>query len=87
MKEDKASLPGIHAAHMKCLDNTTKAAEVISRLALIPLLTGYAPKQWKKGLDSMIPKKEDEWRPAKLRLILLLDARFNYNKNLYGRQL
>jgi len=45
MKEDKASLPGIHTTHMKCLDSATKAAEVISRLALIPLLTGYAPKQ------------------------------------------
>ena len=85
MQEDKASLPGIHSAHMKCLDSTTAAAEVISRLALVPLLTGYAPTQWKKGLDSMIPKKEGEWRPGKLRLILLLDARFNHNNKLIGK--
>ena len=85
MKEDKASLPGIHTAHMKYLDSATKAAEVISRLALIPLLTGYAPKQWKKGLDSMISKKEGERRPAKLRLILLLDAGFNHNNKLIGK--
>jgi len=84
-KEDKASLPGIHAAHMKCLDSATAAAEVISHLALIPLLTGYAPKQWRKGLDSMIPKKEGEWRPAKLRLILLLNDRFNHNNKLIGK--
>ena len=85
MKEDKASLPGIHATHMKCLDSANKAAEVISRLALIPLLTGYAPKQWKKGLDSMIPKKEGEWRPTKLRLILLLNAPFKHNNKLIGK--
>jgi len=83
MREDKALLPGIHAAHMKCLDSTTAAAEVISCLAMIPLLTGYAPKQWRKGLDLMLPKKKGEWRgPAKLQLILLLNARFNQNNKM-----
>ena len=85
MSEEKASLPGIHAAHLKCLNSSTQAAEVISRLALVPLLTGYAPKQWKKRIDSMIPKIEGEWRPGKLRLILLMDARFNHNNKLIGR--
>jgi len=86
MKEEKGSLPGIHSAHLKCLDHTSKAAEVISRLALVPILTGYAPTQWKKGIDSMIPKKEGEWRPEKLRLILLMDARFNHNNKLIGKK-
>jgi len=57
MQEDKASLPGMHSAHMKCLDSTTAAAEVISRLALVPLLTGYAQTQWNLGLDSMTEKR------------------------------
>ena len=86
MSEDKSSLPGIQAAHIKSVDPLSKAADVISKMALIPLLTGYAPKNWKRGIDSMIPKKKDEWRPSKLRLILLMDARFNHNNKLIGKK-
>ena len=56
-------------------------------MALIPLLTGYAPKKWKKGTDSMIPKRANEWRPSKLRLILLMEARFNHNNKLIGKKI
>ena len=87
MSEDKSSLPGIQAAHIKSVDPLSKAADVISKMALIPLLTGYAPKNWKRGIDSMIPKKKDEWRPSKLRLILLMDARFNHNNKLIGKKM
>ena len=38
MTEDKSCLPGIHTAHIKCLEPESKAAEVMSRLALIPLM-------------------------------------------------
>ena len=57
MSEDKSALPGIQAAHLKSIDPTSRAADIISWMALIPLMTGYAPKQWQKGIDSMIPKK------------------------------
>ena len=50
MSEEKASLPGIHPAHLKCLDSSTEAAEVISRLALVPLLTGMHTNNEKKEL-------------------------------------
>ena len=84
MEETKSSIPGVHTTHMKCLDPHTKAAE---KLALIPLITGYAPKSWKKGIDSIIPKKTiGECRPEKLRLILLFDARFNHNNKLIGKK-
>ena len=79
MSEDKSALPGVQAAHLKSIDPKSDAADVISWMALIPLLTCYAPKQWMKCIDSMIPKKKDEWRPGKLRLILLMEARFNQN--------
>ena len=87
MTETKSSMPGIHAAHIKSIDPKTEAAEVVSWMALIPLITGYAPKKWKKGIDSMIPKKKDEWRPEKLRLILLMDARFNHNNKFIGKKM
>ena len=57
MSEDKSSLPGIQAAHIKSIDRESPAADVIAKMALIPLLSGYAPNAWKRGTDSMIPKK------------------------------
>ena len=87
MSEDKSSLPGIQAAHLKSIDPTTKAADIISWMALIPLITGYVPKTWKRGVDSMIPKKKNEWRAGKLRLILLMEARFNHNNKIIGRKM
>ena len=88
MPETKSCLPGIHTVHIKCIDHTTPSANVISKLALIPLVTGYAPLRWKQGIDSMIPKKvKGEHRPEKLRLILLMDARFNHNNKLIGKKM
>ena len=87
MKEDKTTLPGIQVAHIKCLEPHSMAADVMSKLALIPLMTGYSPVTWRQGIDSMIPKKTADLRPAKLRLILLMDARFNHNNKLIGKKM
>ena len=88
MPETKSCLPGIHTVHLKCIDPKSKSADVMSKLALIPLITGYTPKSWKTGIDSMIPKKvEGEHRPEKLRLILLMCARFNHNNKLIGKKM
>ena len=54
MPETKSCLLGIHMVHIKCIDHTTLSANVISKLELIPLVTGYAPLRWKQGIDSMI---------------------------------
>ena len=87
MSEDKAALPGIQTSHVKSVDPTSEAADILSCIALIPLLTGYVPNQWRRGIDSMIPKKKNEWRPEKLRLILLMDARFNQNNKLISKRI
>lgn len=87
MKEEKMTLPGIQVAHIKCIDRSSKAAEVLSKLALIPLITGYSPDTWRIGIDSMIPKKTADLRPERLRLILLMDSRFNHNNKLIGKKM
>ena len=56
MKEDKGSAPGIHFGHMECIDPDSKVAEIVSLMALFPLITGYAPDQWRVWINSMIPK-------------------------------
>ena len=88
MSEEKSSYPGIATAHMKCIHPDSLAARVASALALIPFITGYCPKYWKVGIDSMIPKKDmTEFRPEKLRLILLMDVRFNHANKLVGKKI
>merc|ERR1739841_87943 len=47
--------------------------------------TGYTPKRWTTSVDSMLPKKEGEWRPHKLRLTSLLMPDFNHNNKILGR--
>jgi hypothetical protein len=55
--ENKTTIPGIQVAHIKSLVAESPTADVVSKLALIPLLVGYSPKRWRIGIDSMIPKK------------------------------
>jgi hypothetical protein len=86
MTEDKTTLPGIQVAHLKSIEPLSRSADVLSKLALIPLIVGYSPITWRTGIDSMIPKKVADLRPEKLRLILLMDARFNHNNKLIGKK-
>jgi hypothetical protein len=87
MSEDKMTLPGIQVAHIKCIHPDSESADVISLLALLPFMAGYSPKTWRTGIDSMIPKKQVDLRPDKLRLILLLAARFNHGNKLIGKKM
>lgn len=83
------TLLGIQVAHIKCLDSTSVAAKVISKLALIPFMAvGYSPQTRKVDIDSMIlPKETADLRPEKLWLIMLTDARFNHNNKLIGKKM
>jgi hypothetical protein len=87
ISEEKTTLPGIQVAHIKCISPESKAADVISRLALIPFMVGYSPKTWRTGIDSMIPKKTADLQPEKLRLILLMDACFHNGNKLIGKKM
>ena len=86
MKQNTGCLPGWTFAHMKSIAHDSLTGEVISLLSLIPLQIGYAPEEWKTGLNSMIPKKLHELLPSKLRLILLMDCRFNHNNKYIGKK-
>lgn len=87
MDENKVTTPGIQVAHIKCLDSMLFTARIVSQLALIPSISGYSPESWKTGIDLMIPKKSADIRPEKLRLILLMDVRFNHNNKLIGKKM
>ena len=87
MKEHTTSAPGPSFSHYKAATAGSSASIIHSYLALVPLLLGFAPTRWCKAVASMIPKKKDNLRPAKLRLIMLMHALLNHNNKWVGREM
>ena len=87
MKEETTSAPGPSFSHYKATDKDSIAAAVHASLAIAPLLLGFAPSAWCKAVAAMIPKKQEDLRPAKLRLITLMHALFNHNNKWVGREM
>ena len=88
MKERTSSHPGIHFGHMKAMDkNSPLAAKVHAILADIPIQTGYSPQAWQRCTNTMLKKKSHDIRPSKLRLVTLMDAVFNHNNKVIGKQI
>ena len=48
---------------------------------------GYAPEQWSQGVNQMIPKKKTTINVRELRIIAVLEARFNSSNKRLGREL
>jgi hypothetical protein len=59
-------------------------ADFEAAMASIPKKTGYAYKQWRHGINAMIPKKVDSIRADKLRTIVLFVSDFNYTDKAIG---
>ena len=88
IKEAKSSHPGLHFGHFKAMDKESCIAnKVHAILADVPMQTGYSPEQWQKCTNAMLKKKANDMRPGKLRLITLMDAVFNHNNKLIGKQM
>ena len=86
-REHTACAPGpMHYGTFKAMRWSRNAAKLHTIMANIPILTGYTPKRWTQCVDSMLPKKKDEWRPSKLRLTALLMPDFNHNNKILGRK-
>ena len=47
--------------------------------------TGFAYRRWKKGINVQLLKRKRDYRAEKLRTILLLEADFNINNKVIGR--
>lgn len=80
LKENTSSLPHpCHYGTMKMMKWCQMAAKFHTIMANIPIATGYSPTSWRNNVEAMLQKKEDEWRPEKLRRISLLHPSFNMN--------
>lgn len=87
MKEKtSAGISGLHFSHMKACAMDPFLAEFEASLANIPYYTGFSPPQWEKGVSVMIHKKENVDLVGKLRTVTLLEADFNFNNKVLGKE-
>ena len=87
VREHTSCAPGaLHYGTFKAMHACRPVAELHTIMARIPIRTGYVPRRWTQSVDSMLPKKPNEWRPSKLRLTSLLQADFNHNNKILGRK-
>jgi hypothetical protein len=76
----------VHFGHFKagCTDDTIANFE--ATMANIPLLSGYSPRRWRKVVDCMLLKREDDYNVEKLRTIVLFDPEANQDFKFLGRR-
>jgi hypothetical protein len=87
MKETtSAGKSGMHFGHMKACTQSDQVADFEATMTHIPYVTGYSPLRWKSGVDVMILKKAQQFRVDKLRTIVLLEADFNFNNKILGKE-
>ena len=65
----------------------TRLATIDAILRNIAYSMGYVYNRWCSGIDVQILKRSKDYRIAKLRTILLLEADFNMNNKQLGRDI
>jgi hypothetical protein len=80
-------LSQIHFGHFKASCREEQLVELDRWMAEVSLCSGYALNRWKKGIDVMIPKKNNSLRAEQLRTIVLMEADFNFLNKLAGKRI
>ena len=50
-------------------------------------MTGYSPKWWQFGINSLLTKEHGNFRIDWLRIILLYEADYNFNNKMLGKMM
>ncbi len=82
-----AGISGLTFAMYKAHIKRRHLAELDAAQRNLTYTTGYAYKRWKKGVDVQLLKRKQDYRAEKLRTILLLEADFNMNNKVMGRDM
>ena len=78
---------GTHFGHWKAGYCDDEIAAVHTGLANIPFTTGYSPKRWQFGVNSLLTKEPGNYNINRLRTILLYEADYNFNNKILGRRM
>ena len=74
---------GTHFGHWKVGYQDDEIAAVHTGLVNIPFMTGYSPKRWQFGVNSLLTKERGNYRIHRLRTILLYEADYNFNNRYW----
>ena len=78
---------GTHFGHWKVGHTDDEIAGIHTGFANIPFLTGYSPKRWQFGINSLLTKEHGNFRIDRLRTILLYEADYNFNNKILGKRM
>jgi len=79
------SMLQVHFGHYMVGTFNPNIAIMNATMVDIPLLTGYTPSCWKKGLNVMLQKQAGNINVENLCIIVLFKADFNMNNKWMGR--
>jgi Reverse transcriptase (RNA-dependent DNA polymerase). len=84
--KERTSSNGPHFGHYKASMFHPQISMLLYKRALIPMVTGYAPRRHRQGIDVMLLKKENIYEVDRLRTIVLFDSEANMNYKHLGRR-
>ena len=76
---------GTHFGHWKAGYCHDDIAVIHTALANIPFTSGYSPRRWQFGVNSILTKEPGNFKINRLRTILLYEADYNFNNKILGR--
>eukprot|EP00978_Attheya_sp_CCMP212_P003448 scaffold7138_cov69-Attheya_sp.AAC.6 len=74
----------LHPAHWKASCSDPYLASMDAAWANYPMLSGFSPSRWRRGVDLLIPKKTDTDKVEDLRPILLFEVDCNMANKCIG---
>ena len=77
---------GIHFGHFKVMHISSLSTDIYSGLAEIPYKSGFSPNRWKRCVDHMLQKSQDNFHSDRFRPINFLEADAHYNLKHMARE-
>ena len=79
--------PLLHFGHCKACALHPNLCDFEAKMRNIPFITGYSPKRWQRVVNVELLKQPDNFNVEKLRTIMLMEAAWNNNNKIIGREL
>ena len=79
--------PLLHFGHCKACASHPNLCEFEAKMQDIPFITGYSPHRWQRVVNVELLKQPDNFNVEKLRTIMLMEAAWNNNNKIIGRDL